>query len=452
MLIAIFLFVYLLSHFIISTHPTETKKFDGFAPLKGILDSLLAAIPLLIMVMSIYIETTKSGAMRSTSFSPWLYIVGSVLEEPASVPGDIEKKYFFRIVLGTWSLLAVNFTSSYSSLMVTDLNAPYPPIRINHFQDLVCDHHLYNQRMQKFKQYDSNQITVHEWLEYFLGIFIPLNDIWTTAETQRFQNNRGEMANVSSNCFKLLSRRLEYYGRLYEFYEFLLNQISLTRDTLSHGSIYTGFNLLESPHYLLLFQLMDTRHAFGPNITDSPGNETIEANKAIDLEVGQCGKAVFIAYSNSLLVELEYFRVMFPQKQFYSGKIFHGELGGWRFADIGYSKVMTYFLNIVESGIYKRLWEEGLDRVIKSIGSIVNKTSKIKENDAMPMTDGVTTLFYVCVIVIAFAILVLTVESRSIVFTHTIVMIKTVRMFLAFKLFKIYDYCFNISSSERAMY
>lgn len=71
---------------------------------------LLLAIVVIVAVMTAYLKIWK--ASTPTTFPPWLFIVSTLFEETSSVPRAITKSIFYRLILGLWCLLAINFTCS----------------------------------------------------------------------------------------------------------------------------------------------------------------------------------------------------------------------------------------------------------------------------------------------------------------------------------------------------
>jgi hypothetical protein len=78
----------------------------------------------------------------SMSFSPWLFVLGTIFEETSSAPAKIEKKTFYRLLIGIWCLMVAILTNCYNGLMITGLNSPLPGIKIESFKDLLCDKSL----------------------------------------------------------------------------------------------------------------------------------------------------------------------------------------------------------------------------------------------------------------------------------------------------------------------
>jgi hypothetical protein len=148
---------------------------------------------LIVVMLSIYVKIEYSAS----SFSPWLFILASLFEETTFIPKALEKKTFFRLVLGFWSLMSIFLTNCYTSLMMTGLNSPLPGVKINSWRDLICG------PVQKI---DSN---LTSWMENN-----KVSQYWSQIEDileDETSSKRLENPDESTKCFRLLSQlTLEY--------------------------------------------------------------------------------------------------------------------------------------------------------------------------------------------------------------------------------------------------
>lgn len=96
----------------------------------------------------IYLFLKKS----KSSFCPWLYSLGALLEDGIPVPKEMEIKTFFRILTGCWILTAVILTNCYNG----SLNSPLESVSVKTFKDLVCDYQHLKYSYQDYQQMESN--------------------------------------------------------------------------------------------------------------------------------------------------------------------------------------------------------------------------------------------------------------------------------------------------------
>jgi hypothetical protein len=90
------------------------------------------------------------------SFSPWLFVLGTIFEETSSAPANLEKTTFYRLSIGIWCLMVPIFTNCYNGFMITGLNSPLTGSKIESFKDLLCEKSLLE------KQPDFNMT---QWIE-----------------------------------------------------------------------------------------------------------------------------------------------------------------------------------------------------------------------------------------------------------------------------------------------
>ncbi|OXA46323.1 hypothetical protein Fcan01_19092 [Folsomia candida] len=96
---------------------------------------LLTSVTLIIVITSTYKYLT---ALRNTSFAPWLFILATMFEESGFLPKKIDRKWFLRLILGTWCLASVILTNCYNGIMISELNAPLAALRLSTFEQLLC--------------------------------------------------------------------------------------------------------------------------------------------------------------------------------------------------------------------------------------------------------------------------------------------------------------------------
>lgn len=100
----------------------------------GIIVSLVAVVTSLTLFTKYYFN----GKDHPPSFAPWVLVLGTVFDEAGSIPWRLELQTFHRLVFGSWALMAIFLTNCYTSIMITELNAPFPGTQPETFWDLVC--------------------------------------------------------------------------------------------------------------------------------------------------------------------------------------------------------------------------------------------------------------------------------------------------------------------------
>lgn len=98
----------------------------------------VATFVCLVITLSLYIKLKHEFSREP--FSPWLFVLASIFEEPVLIPVKLEKKMFIRIVIGSWILMSIMLINCYNGLMISDLNSPFPRKNMPEtFQDLICE-------------------------------------------------------------------------------------------------------------------------------------------------------------------------------------------------------------------------------------------------------------------------------------------------------------------------
>jgi hypothetical protein len=134
----------------------------------------------------------------SMSFSPWLFVLGTMFEETSSAPGQLEKKTFYRLSIGIWCLMVAILTNCYNGLMITDLNSPLPGSKMESFKDLLCDKSLLE------KKPDFN---ITQWIEAS-----KISSYWASVYRVNFGKDRNiSVINPyeSRDCFRIWTPELQ---------------------------------------------------------------------------------------------------------------------------------------------------------------------------------------------------------------------------------------------------
>lgn len=139
-----------------------TDKFLSFefylAPFDGAI--WINLILFLIVIIALFSTYRKYDGSQFNHVAGWLPLFAILFDDSSSVPGQLEKSQFYRIIFGFWGLVAVLLTNCYSSSIVTELNAPLPGERITLWENLLCDEDIVN-----FRNYSGIRGLEHaEWV------------------------------------------------------------------------------------------------------------------------------------------------------------------------------------------------------------------------------------------------------------------------------------------------
>lgn len=335
--------------------------------------ALLAFGISLSLALSLYLHWRKIR----TSFAPWMYVLGGLLEDGIPLPGKLENSLVFRLVFGCWIIVGVLLSNCFNGIMITELNAPLQASKINNFKDLVCD---WQEWKYSYKEMKKNYSNSHcDFDEYFVRI-----ERWLTG------GNQTEYPYSSKNCFSLLSFP-QKSSQIPEFFEVLF---------ITYINYKAGLPLFAKKMELqLLYELK--LNLFHPNQRLFPKNSTdllhlshSEWVARVEKEVVECGKTAVVLPRKLANAENEYFSRNYPAATFYQGKnILQPEPHGIAFKNPGVSKIPVYYKSLIETGIYERLNTEHYARANfrrKRAGKNKPLTDKMK------MDGCISTLFIIC--------------------------------------------------------
>lgn len=194
-------------------------------------------VTLIVFIISLTILTKiyiRWGYFCPT-FSPWLFMAASLVEKTCPVPADFEKKYFFRLVLGWWVFMSLTLTNCYHSLLISELNSPFPAKMPKLFQDLLCDGG--RQTVQRYWQLRQSEKVgeMEAWLNQ--TILSRHKGPWMNNLVKRLSAQNP----YTQKCFSLLSQPTDT-TYTFSFVDYLINRyIYFTKneliDEISLGTI-----------------------------------------------------------------------------------------------------------------------------------------------------------------------------------------------------------------------
>ncbi|OXA46186.1 hypothetical protein Fcan01_19175 [Folsomia candida] len=298
--------------------------------------SLFITLFLIVICLKLYMMYAD---IDDSLLSPWLLVIAALCEETTSV---LEKKAFYRLSFGVLAVMAVILTNCYSGIMTNCLIAPYPAVKVDWLEDIVCA----EEKVGSF-------VDIGAWMNK-TGI----NNYWGQVYDKFYH---GALNNVtlknpleSGTCFRLLSHPYLnlHFNQLLKnkFFDYLLE----TWESLvfSHETrIQLRFeHLLLSPKHS--FELGDLSER-DPNKTDG------ELRILVERDVSSCQKVIFLAGTDHIRQEYLYLSGKYYWKEFYVSKDSFGDIiNGLLFDGLDKSTVPRNLKATIESGIWWRLEEE----------------------------------------------------------------------------------------------
>lgn len=330
-----------------------------------------------------------------SSFCPWLYVLGALLEDGVPILGKLEKNSVFRLVFGCWILICVLLTNCYNGLMIIGLNSPLAAARlVSNFTDLVCDW-----QEVKYSQNDTNTNFPKSNYDFYINMLVFL---------YYGRGNKTMNPYSPNNCFSLLSvpeKGSQPFtkdgGILPLFFAFLFEMCSkygFEHLGLIHPVSLKKFDELE-------LNLLDTKqHHFPKNLTNLQNLSYLEWMSRVEEEVVECGKTVLVLPKSSVQAEAEYLSRTYPATRWFESRdILKPEPEGIAIRRSGISKIPGYYKSLVENGIYSRLNAEYHAR-----NNFRRKpTKKYKPlGNTMTMDGCISTLFIICSLIAGLGLVV----------------------------------------------
>lgn len=313
----------------------------------------------------------------SDTFSPWLFLLGTLLEESSPIPVKLRKSASFRLVVGVWGVMAILLTNIYNGLMISELNSPIKGSQIDDINGLA-------NRM--------DDTVIPEKL-------VPL-DIYADVLMDLFYSR-----NLSSIVIPKLSSPRTYFSLLshpqrgqdmskpnYIFLNYLLWWYIPFRGL---GNFKTVPELI-TKNDLVRLALFNPKHAHWP-VSMEIGVRNYseeEASYLVENELISCRRSAFFQKSSIIEEELTYYRKSYHWIKFHRGKeTFDGRWEGWSFEGEGISKIPRYLQSLVETGIHEELSKAGMKLRFKNRVPLIQSKAGEKSTDKIGFNGGIVTLF-----------------------------------------------------------
>jgi len=369
-----------------------------------------------------------------TSYSPFLFVLGSMIDEAYEVPKKLGRLPAFKVLILGWVLTSMLLSSCYQSILVVELNSPLKgqPLRSAH--QLFC---LPPADLLNVKKYSSGkQKAPFGFLrEYWVEFSVILRNHYQETswrdlilKPQRKFLNRRE----SENCYAILlfplsesdllwsfglkwSRRPEFFPKLqFQEYNKEFQPLFLKGMLNRKFKLTSGFLSPLSRHFYMLDdfgaeQLVSSRlwAYLIPRREDPHLGFT-----ALEWEIARNTKVAVVGPEPSLINEINYLK---KQHKFIKQcTIFSESLASlaarWTFRRPYEHKLDEYFKSLLEAGIYAvaRNNEKYRNTLKRLHGSRLvmkeNQTSLLYSRvQAVKLNGSIQTIFEMWVVLLVFA-------------------------------------------------
>jgi len=322
---------------------------------------------------------------KSLNFSTWLFYFSIFTEEAFSVPLKISKDKVYRTATILWLLTAVVLTNIYVSHVISLLNAPLKGMRLTSQKLFLHNFRTEYNGKTVFQFYDRDVILLDNQFKDFDSFPWMKKNLNKIYETQKLEYG-----------FTFLSEpiRLSYpddvWSRISNPYIYSVAVNNLLQIV---ECIYARWE--NSTYSSVLRNLMRRSNKYYPaaHSFKRPWNASEYARGAVEEELAQCKKSVYLEKSNQL--EFKCMSDHYQKHKFYYLKEgYASKVSVWGFHHLEKSRVPYVFNLFLQSGIYHQrhkihLHKDHLKR--RSVTAEIHK--RTKEEIVLDMTSSIQTVF-----------------------------------------------------------
>jgi hypothetical protein len=373
--------------------------------------------------IAIFIYIYNRYKKLSPSFSPFFFFVSTLVEEPYSVLTALWNDNKFKVITIAWLLTAMIFTNLYAGLMISDLTVPLKGEVLHALEDI-------------FGAYDKNDLL-------FKTSFMDDNDFWWDNYTESHMPNdtvlmfepRKKINYSKYDTFHQQFREAEHFALLQppQIYKDELFKPANETERLGNPFMYKFFGrfLTDARFAYLQPKTFNPRYEFyvvkfiSPKYRHYPRDPQFPLSKqgsihhlmtaAVEKEIVDCGRSIFIAELNELRAELLYLQRNYPERTFYvgNGTIESGEMQKllWQYTGHGTAIPAQYLRDLLQGGFRTHILQIQSHRnyLERRIG-----TDIIKEQEqtvaGMDMNGSIQTIFIILVAILVLGSSVFSIE------------------------------------------
>jgi hypothetical protein len=406
--------------------------------------------------IAIFIYIYNRCKKYSPSFSPFFFFVSTLVEEPYSVPTALWNDSKFKTITIAWLLTSIIFTNLYTGQMITELSVPLKGEVLHTLEDI-------------FGAYDENDLLFRTsvdddndfWWHNYTELHMP-NDTAIMYETRKQINYS------TTDAYYQQFREVEHFALLQapKIYKDGLFEPANETQRLGNPFMYKFFTpfltdaLLAdlqpkrfNPRYeFYVVKFISPKHRHYPKDPQFPlskqGSIQHLMAAAVEKEIVDCGRSIFIAELNELRAEVLYLKRNYPERTFYvgNGTIESGEMRKllWEYYDYGTPILAQYLRHLLQGGIRTHILQIQSHRnyLERRIGTDFIKEQK-QTVAGMGMSGSIQTIF---IILVAILVLASSVFLMEILYSRRRFMYRLVEQF--FILLAVKVHCITLRLSK----
>jgi hypothetical protein len=398
----------------LSCYTTPVLRFEMYA--KPFEWELWLGIGSCLSSIAIFIYIYNRCKKLSPSFSPFFFFVSTLVEEPYSVPTALWNDSKFKVITIAWLLTAVIFTNLYTGQMITELSVPLEGEVLHALEDIFGAYGK-NDWLFRNSVIDDNYF----WWHNYSKLHMPKDTVLMYETTE-------QMNYSITDAYYQQYRELEHFALLQapQTYEDWLLKPANETQRLGNPHMYQLFTrfLQDAVSAYLQKKKFNPRYEFyvvkfiSPKYRHYPRDPQFPRSKqgsiqhlmaaAVEKEIVDCGRSIFIAELNELRAELLYLKRNYPEITFYvgNGTIKSGETQKllWLYYGHGNPILAQYLRHLLQGGIRTHILQIQSHRnyLERRIGTDIIKEQKQTVTE-MDMNGSIQTIFIILVAVLLLA-------------------------------------------------
>jgi hypothetical protein len=346
----------------------------------------------------------------SPSFSSFFFFVSTLVEEPYSVPTALWNDSKFKVITIAWLLTSVIFTNLYTGRVITELSAPLKGEVLHTLEDIFGAYDKHDLLFRTSVRED-NQFW---WLKY--------EEFQTPTDTALMYETRKLINYSTTDAYYQQFREVEHFAllRAPEIPKRGLfkpaNEIQRLGDPFMYKfftrflgdalSAYLEPNTFNPRYEFYVAKFISPKYRHYPRDPQFPlskqGSIQHLMAAAVEKEIVDCARSIFIAELNELRAELLYLKRNYPETTFYvgNGTIQSGEMQKllWPYYDHGTPILAQYLIHLLQGGIRTHILQiqSHMSYLERRIGTDIIKEQKLTVT-GMDMNGSIQTIFIILV-------------------------------------------------------
>jgi len=387
---------------------------------------------------------TSSHDKIAYSFSPFLIILGSLIDEAYPVPQQIVRLHQYKYIMCVWLFATIILSSCYNSLLVVQLNAPLKGKPLESVDEVFCpipSHILANNKNANVDVNSPSNISQY-LLDYWMNV---TRYNYRSGKFQDSSEIRQAYLNLKAaeECFAILTIPDPYtkagtfglhWDELFPLRS-LIETISVEDKNETISSIRSNpvkqrdFNFIQgyfSPLSRHLFMVDDPRKASEVDpklLTYISSNKTLLSGQTSlewELTGNRFSKVAVVGILSNLINEIKYMEDNYASYRncYILPETLASFKYGWAISSNYKTKLFVYLKQLTESGVYsiavgnekyRRMLKrrEGTNLILQSKREISGGSNRVQP---ISIDGSIQTIFLIWIFCLAVAVLALAVE------------------------------------------